>query len=149
MAKKTKKVEEVKVEEELVEQYGEEAAADIMEEKETAKKAEKPQVVSSKETICEFYWISDKELLSKTPDLSKYNLKKWEEEVLLERACKNALVKAWDIKFNRFTCSPEVREVIEKYGVSPKDVAEWKLDELNNNEKEIITDYYNELVAKL
>jgi hypothetical protein len=36
------------------------------------KKEEKPQVVSSKEKICEFYGIQDAELLSADRDLSKY-----------------------------------------------------------------------------
>ena len=113
------------------------------------KKEEKPQVVSSKERICEFYWIQDAELLSPERDLSKYNLNKQEEETLLEWACQNKVVCADKVVFDMYRCEPEVRAIIEKYGVTPKDVADGKMDELEEKEKDIIVDYYNSLVEKL
>lgn len=113
------------------------------------KKEEKPQVVSSKEKICEFYWIQDAELLSPERDLSKYNLSKKEEEALLEWACQNKVVCADKIVFDMYRCEPEVRAVIEKYGISPKDVAEWNMSELSEKEKDLIVDYYNSLIEKL
>lgn len=127
-----------------------EATAEVVEEiKVESKKEEKPQVVSSKEKICEFYGIRDAEILNPERDLSKYNLNKQEEEVLLEWRAKNSVVNAEKIKFDIFTCSEEVKAIIEKYGVTPKHVAEWKLDELSDKEKDVIVDYYNSLVAKL
>lgn len=138
MAKKKIVPEEMELEVEMLE-----------EKKVEAKKEEKPQVVSSKEKICEFYWIQDAELLSPERDLSKYNLKKWEEDVLLEWACQNKVVCADKIVFDMYKCEPEVRAVIEKYGISPKDVAEWNMSELSKEEKDLIVDYYNSLIEKL
>ncbi len=127
-----------------------ELEAEVIEEKKVeAKKEEKPEVVSSKEKICEFYGIRDEELLSPERDLSKYDLKKWEEAVLLEWINKNRVISADMIKFDMYRCSPEVRAVIEKYGISPKDVAEDKMSELSKEEKDLIVDYYNSLIEKL
>ncbi len=113
------------------------------------KKEEKPQVVLSKEKICEYYGITDKELLSKDVDLSKYNLSTKEEEVLFDWANHNVVICADKIKFNIYTCKPEVRAIIEKYGITPKDVANGNLSELTKEENDIICDYYNELVRSL
>lgn len=127
-----------------------ELEVEMVEEKKVEKKnEEKPQVVSSKEKICEFYGIQDAELLSPERDLSKYNLKKWEEEVLLEWACQNRVISADMIKFDIYGCEPKVRAVIEKYWLSPKDVAEDKMSELSKDEKNLIVDYYNSLLEKL
>ena len=127
-----------------------EQEVEMMEEKKVeAKKEEKSEVISSKEKICEFYGIRDDELLSPERDLSKYNLNKKEEEVLLEWINKNRVISADMIKFDMYRCSPEVRVVIEKYGISPKDIAEWNMKELSEEEKDLIVDYYNSLVEKL
>jgi hypothetical protein len=127
-----------------------EAHVEMVEEVKVEKKEEeKPQVVSSKERICEFYGIQDAELLSPERDLSKYNLNKQEEETLLEWACQNKVVCADKVVFDMYKCEPEVRAIIEKYGVTPKDVADGKMDELEEKEKDIIVDYYNSLVEKL
>ena len=127
-----------------------ELEAEVIEEKKVeAKKEEKSEVVSSKEKICEFYGIRDEELLSPERDLSKYDLKGKEEEVLLEWINKNRVISADMIKFDMYRCSPEVRAVIEKYGISPKDVAEDKMSELSKEEKDLIVDYYNSLIEKL
>lgn len=127
-----------------------EASVEAIEEvKVEKKKVEKPQVVLSKEKICEYYGITDKELLSKDVDLSKYNLKPEEEEALFEWANQNIVVSADKIKFNIYTCKPEVRAIIEKYGITPKDVANGNLSELTKEENDIICDYYNELVRSL
>lgn len=126
-----------------------EQEVDMMEEKKVeVKKEEKPQVVSSKEKICEFYGIRDAELLSPERDLSKYNLKEWEEAVLLEWANKNIEVNIDKIKFDMYSCEPEVRVILEKYGITPRQVSEWNMKELSEEEKDIIVDYYNSLVAK-
>jgi len=137
MAKK-KIVAEVAAEEEVMEEV-----------KEEVKNEEKPEVVLSKESICEFYGIRDDEILSPERDLSKYGLKKQEEEALLDWAAKNAEVKAGDVVFDMYLCSPEERAILEKYGISPKDVAENNMDELSDEEKDIMVAYYNRLVAKL
>lgn len=141
MAKKKIVPEEI---EEVVEQIEETPV-----EKKPSKKEEKSQVVLSKEKICEYYGITDKELLSKDVDLSKYNLKEEEAEVLFDWAHQNMIVSADKIKFNIYTCKPEVRAIIEKYGICPKDVANGNLSELTEEEKDIICDYYNELVRSL
>ena len=138
MAKKKIVPEEMELDVEMVE-----------EKKVESKKEEKPQVVLSKEKICEFYGIRDEELLSPERDLSKYNLKKWEEDALLEWACQNKVICADKVKFDMYKCEPEVKTVIEKYGITPKQVAEWHMEELSNKEKDIIVDYYNSLVEKL
>ena len=138
MAKKKNVPEEMELEVEMLE-----------EKKVEEKKEEKPQVVSSKEKICEFYWIQDAELLSPERDLSKYNLNKQEEETLLEWACQNKVVCADKVVFDMYRCEPEVKAIIEKYGITPKDVADGKMDELGEKEKDIIVDYYNSLVEKL
>lgn len=127
-----------------------ELEVEILEEKKVEeKKEEKPQVVSSKEKICEFYWIQDAELLSPERDLSKYNLNKQEEDTLLEWACQNKVVCADKVVFDMYRCEPEVKAIIEKYGITPKDVADGKMGELGEKEKDIIVDYYNSLVEKL
>lgn len=127
-----------------------EQEVEMVEEKKVEKKnEEKPQVVSSKEKICEFYGIRDEELLSSERDLSKYNLSKQEEEVLLEWVNKNRVISADMIKFDMYKCEPEVKAIIEKYGITPKQVADWNISELSEEEKDIICDYYNSLVVKL
>ena len=132
--------EEVNVVEEVVEEVAE---------KEEPKNDEKPQEVLSKEKICEFYWITDGELLSPERDLSKYNLKKWEEDVLLEWACQNKKVNADNVVFDIYTTNTEAWAIIAKYGITPKDVAEWNMEELTEEEKDIIVAHYNDLISKL
>jgi hypothetical protein len=58
-------------------------------------------------------------------------------------------VKAWDIEFSMYKWSPEVRAIIVKYGITSEQVANWEMDELSEEEKDIITNYYNELVKWL
>ena len=125
-----------------------ELEVEMLEEKKVEeKKEEKPQVVSSKEKICEFYWIRDEEI--QNGEFSKYGLSKEEEKVLLEWNNHNVVVCADKIVFDLYNCEPEVKAIIEKYGITPKDVADDKMDELEKKEKDIIVDYYNWLVAKL
>ena len=127
-----------------------EQEVEMIEEVKVEKKSEeKPQVVSSKEKICEFYGIRDEELLSPERDLSKYNLKAKEEEVLLEWINKNRVISADMIKFDMYHCEPEVKAIIEKYGLTPKHVAENNMLELSEKEKDIMVEYYNSLVEKL
>lgn len=118
-------------------------------EKEESKNDEESQLVSLKEKICEFYWITDGELFSPERDLSKYNLSKQEEETLLEWACKNKKVKAGDIVFDIYTQNKEAWAIIVKYGLTPQDVAEGNLEELTDEEKDVITAHYNDLISKL
>ena len=123
-----------------------ELEAEVIEEKKVgAKKEEKPQVVSSKEKICEFYWIQDEELLSPERDLSKYNLKKWEEDVLLKWAEENLKTKAKEVTFVIYDLPEEVRVIVEKYGITPYQVACEELDELSKEEKKIVLDYFKEI----
>lgn len=125
-----------------------ETEVEMLEEKKVEeKKEEKPQVVSSKEKICEFYWIRDEEI--QNGEFSKYGLSKEEEKVLLEWNNHNVVVCADKIVFDLYNCEPEVKAIIEKYGITPKDVADDKMDELEKKEKDIIVDYYNWLVVKL
>lgn len=138
MAKKKIVPEEMEQEVEMIEEV-----------KVEKKNEEKPEVVSSKEKICEFYWIRDEELLSPERDLSKYNLKGKEEEVLLEWINKNRVISADMIKFDMYHCEPEVKAIIEKYGLTPKHVAEDNMPELSKEEKKLMVDYYNSLVEKL
>ena len=127
-----------------------EQEVEMIEEVKVEKKSEeKPQVVLSKEKICEFYGIRDEELLSPERDLSKYNLKGKEEEVLLEWINKNRVISADMIKFDMYHCEPEVKAIIEKYGLTPKHVAENNMPELSEKEKDIMVEYYNSLVEKL
>lgn len=138
MAKKKIVPEEMEQEVEMIEEV-----------KVEKKNEEKPEVVSSKEKICEFYGIRDEELLSPERDLSKYNLKGKEEEVLLEWINKNRVISADMIKFDMYHCEPEVKAIIEKYGLTPKHVAENDMPELSEKEKDIMVEYYNSLVEKL
>lgn len=127
-----------------------EQEVEMIEEVKVEKKSEeKHEVVSSKEKICEFYGIRDEELLSPERDLSKYNLKGKEEEVLLEWVNKNRVISADMIKFDVYHCEPEVKAIIEKYGLTPKHVAENNMQELSEKEKDIMVEYYNSLVEKL
>lgn len=113
-------------------------------EKKIDEKAEKPQVVLSKEKICEFYWITDKDILDPTVDLRKFNIKPEEVDVLSDWAMKNVKAVLKDVTFDVFTCSPEVKAIIEKYGLTPDHVANNKLDELSEEEKDLIVAYYTE-----
>lgn len=143
MVKVKKKVE---VEEkDLVKEYWEDAAADIMEEKkEAAKKEEKSQVLPSKEKICEFYWITDEEILNQETDYSRFWISDKEVAVLKEWWVEHMKATIKDVTFDIYDKDDDVRAILEKYGVLPTHVIENKLDELwlNDNEKEIITDYY-------
>lgn len=131
--KKTKEVpvEEVKIEEEVVEEV----------------KEEDVDINELKGKICEFYGISDDELFNS--DFAKYGVKKEEEKVLLEWTSKNKKVKSWDVVFDMYTTNTEAWAIIAKYGITPKDVAEWNMDELTKEEKDIIVAYYNDLISKL
>lgn len=101
----------------------------------------------TKEKVCEFYWISDNEIFD--GDFSKYWVSKAEAEVLECWGKENRKVKAWDIEFSIYKWSEEVRAIIAKYGITAEQVANWEMDELSSEEKDIITDYYNELVKWL
>lgn len=123
-----------------------EQEVEIIEEVKVEKKnEEKPQVVSSKEKICEFYWIQDAELLSPERDLSKYWLSKQEEEVLLKWAEENLKTKAKEVTFVIYNLPEEVRAIVEKYGITPYQVACEELDELSKEEKKIVLEYFKEI----
>lgn len=124
----------------------EEVKEEIVEEVESV---EKTQEEPSKEKICEFYGIQDAELLSPECDLSKYGLSKQEEEVLLNWECQNKKVNVDNIRFDIYTTNVEAWAIIAKYGITPKDVAEWNMELLSEEEKDIIVAYYNDLVSKL
>lgn len=100
-----------------------------------------------KERICEFYGISNDDLFNS--DFAKYGVKKDEEKVLLEWVEVNKEVKSGDVVFDMYTTNLEAWAIIAKYGITPKDVAEGKMDELTEEEKEIITAYYNDLISQL
>ena len=134
MAKKKIVPEEMELEAEAIEEV-----------KVEKKKEEKPQVVSSKEKICEFYWIQDEELLSAERDLSKYWLSKQEEEVLLKWAEENLKTKAKEVTFVIYNLPEEVRVIVEKYGITPYQVAYEELDELSKEEKKIVLEYFKEI----
>ena len=127
----------------------EEVIEEIKEEIKEEDKAVVESIEEAKKRICEFYGIQDAELLSPECDLSKYGLKKGEEEVLVKWIEENKKVKSWDVVFDIYTTNKEAWAIIEKYGLHPEDVAEWKLDGLTEEEKEIITAHYNDLIAKL
>ena len=124
----------------------EEVKEEIVEEVETVEKTEEEP---SKEKICEFYGIQDAELLSPECDLSKYGLSKQEEEALLNWKCQNKKVNVDNIRFDIYTTNVEAWAIIAKYGITPKDVAEWNMELLSEEEKGIIVAYYNDLVSKL
>ena len=124
----------------------EEVKEEIVEE---AESVEKTQEEPSKEKICEFYGIQDAELLSPECDLSKYGLSKQEEEALLNWKCQNKKVNVDNIRFDIYTTNVEAWAIIAKYGITPKDVAEWNMELLSEEEKDIIVAYYNDLVSKL
>mgnify|MGYP006874703107 CR=1 FL=1 len=134
MAKKKIVPEEMEQEVEMIEEV-----------KVEKKNEEKPQVVSSKEKICEFYGIQDAELLSPERDLSKYWLSKQEEEVLIKWAEENLKTKAKEVTFVIYNLPEEVRVIVEKYGVTPYQVACEELGELSKEEKKIILDYFKEV----
>ena len=109
-------------------------------------KEEKPQVLMDKKSICEFYGIQDGEILDKNNDLSKYELKDAELTVLKEWAEETSKALVKDVTFDFYTCSEEVRDLIGKYGVTPEHVVNdtmWDLG-MDNEEQEIIKNYYNE-----
>lgn len=110
---------------------------------------EKTEEGPSKEKICEFYWIQDAELLSPECDVSKYGLSEQEEEALLNWKCQNKKVNVDNIRFDIYTTNVEAWAIIAKYGITPKDVAEWNMELLSEEEKDIIVAYYNDLVSKL
>lgn len=124
----------------------EEVKEEIVEEVESV---EKTQEEPSKEKICEFYGIQDAELLSPECDLSKYGLSGQEEEALLNWKCQNKKVNVDNIRFDIYTTNVEAWAIIAKYGITPKDVAEWNMELLSEEEKDIIVAYYNDLVSKL
>jgi hypothetical protein len=84
-------------------------------------------------------------LLSADRDLSKYWLSKQEEEVLVKWAEENLKTKAKEITFVIYNLPEEVIAVVEKYGVTPYQVACEELGELSKEEKKIILDYFKEV----
>lgn len=117
--------------------------------KETTKKVEKSKVLLSKKEICEFYWITDAEVLSSNKDFSKYGLSEQEKAVLIDWA--TAELKKWavDVQFDVYTAPEKVKVILNKYWVLPIHVVWWKMWELwlNEEEQEIIMEYYNSLAA--
>lgn len=133
MAKKKAAAKSTPVVEEVVKEV-EEVSTPVEEEK-------------TKEQICEFYGISDKEVFDL--DFEKYWVKKEEAKILEDWAKENAKSKAWDVEFNIYKGSEEVRAIIAKYWITAEQAANWELDELSEEEKKIITDYYHELINSL
>ena len=129
----------------IVPEEVEEVVEQIEETPVEVKKEEKPQVVSSKEKICEFYWITDGEILDKNNDLSKYELKDEEKAVLNEWAESTSKDLVKDVTFDMYTCDEEVRVIMEKYGVTPKHVANKTMEELwlSKEEQKLMEEYYN------
>lgn len=110
-------------------------------------KEEVTPVEITKEQVCEFYGISDNEVFDW--DFAKYGVSKAEAEVLEAWGKENRKVKAWDVEFSIYKGSEEVRAIIAKYGITAEQVANWEMNELSAEEKDIITNYYNELVKWL
>ena len=108
----------------------------VEEVKEVEINEEKVQEEPSKEKICEFYGIQDAELLSPECDLSKYGLSEQEEEVLLNWKCQNKIVNVDNIRFDIYTTNKEAWAIIAKYGITPKEVAEWNMELLSEEEIE-------------
>lgn len=118
-----------------------------IEEVEAVEESEEVDLNEPKEKICEFYGISNDDLFN--CDFAKYGVKKDEEKVLLKWVEENKEVKSGDVVFDMYTTNLEAGAIIAKYGITPKDVAEGKMDELTEEEKEIITAYYNDLISQL
>lgn len=112
--------------------------------KDTPVNEEKPQVVSSKEKICEFYWITDKEILDPSTDYSKYGISAQEESVLRGWWVEHMKHTVKDVTFDIYEKDEEVRAILHKYWLTPSDVANNRLEEmwLDDKEKEVITNYY-------
>ena len=120
---------------------------EVKEEVTTVETPVETPVEITKEKVCEFYGISDDEVFEWNFD--KYWVSKAESEVLKDWAEHNRIIKAWDVEFNMYKWSEEVRAIIAKYGITAEQVANWEMDELSEEEKDIITNYYNELVKWL
>lgn len=114
---------------------------------------EKPQVVSSKETICEFYWIRDEEILDKESDLSKYKITKQEEAILREWAEEKVKEELKEVTMDRFELEwhPNAAVLVEKYGIQPHHVVDDKLEELglSKDEAKLIKDFYDDEILRL
>lgn len=114
---------------------------------------EKPQVVSSKETICEFYWIRDEEILDKEFDLSKYGITKQEEATLKEWANEKMKKELKDVSLDMFELDwhPNAAVIVEKYWVQPHHVVEDKLEDLwlSKEEVEVIKKFYDDEILRL
>lgn len=118
----------------------------VKSEKETEKKVEKSKVLSSKKEICEFYWIRDEQILDDWFDLSKFNMTEKELGVIMNWAAEKKFSISHEIDIDIYACPETIRNIINKYGLSVHNIACGKLDELNEEEKESIVSYYNELV---
>lgn len=114
---------------------------------------EKPQVVSSKETICEFYWIRDEEILDKESDLSKYGITKQEEDILREWAEEKIKEELKEVTMDKFELEwhPNAAVLVEKYGIQPHHVVDDKLEELglSKDEAKLIKDFYDDEILRL
>lgn len=114
---------------------------------------EKPQVVSSKETICEFYWIRDEEILDKESDLSKYEITKQEEAILREWAEEKVKEELKEVTMDKFELEwhPNAAVLVEKYGIQPHHVVDDKLEELglSKDEAKLIKDFYDDEILRL
>lgn len=136
------KVSEV-MEHEIAETKSEEKAEKV---EKAEKKIEKSKVLSSKKEICEFYWIRDEQILDDWFDLSKFNMAESELKVIMDWADEKRFSISHEIDIDIYACPETIRNIINKYGLSVHNIACGKLDELNEEEKESIVSYYNELV---
>ena len=114
---------------------------------EEVKEEVKVEEEKTKNQICEFYGISDDEVFDW--DFEKYGVSKEEAAILETWRNQNRVIKAWDIEFNMYKGDEEVRAIIAKYGITAGQVASWEMDELSEEEKDIIVNYYNDLVKWL
>lgn len=130
-----KAIEELKAEWEIKETV--EEVKEVKETKKAVKKEEKPQVVSSKETICEFYGIRDEEILN-WEDLWKYGISKEQEKVLSERADAKWKKEAEWNTVDLSKLSEEEKVIVEKYGLTPLQIIEKDFEELTKEEKKIM-----------
>ena len=153
MVKVKKETPEV-TEKDLIKEYGEDAAADIIAEREEASKKEgKSKVVPSKETICEYYWIRDEEVLDSNFDLSKYWINKWEEAVLKEWAEEKTKKELKEVTMDKLELEwhPNVDVIVEKYWVQPQHIIENKLWDLwlSKDEEKIVKSFYENEMLRL
>lgn len=116
---------------------------------EEVEKEAEPEYINtlSWKEVQEKYWILTDEIMDINSDLSKYKIAP-EDEAVLRNYVKKVYKSVADITLDKTHMPTQVRKIFDFYWLTLKQIQEWKLDKLTDEEREEIEKYYEKLFAE-